>query len=68
METEKLLKDISHKLSALISISLEKDDKKLKDKVKFLNRCDLNNQEIAEIIGTSKNTVEVTVSKLKNKS
>lgn len=70
METEKLLMDISNKLSTLISLSLEKGDKKLttKDKVRFLNRFNLTSQQIADIIGTSKNTVDVTNSNLKAKN
>ncbi len=70
METEKLLADISNKLSVLISMSLERGNKQAtnKDKIKFLNRFSLTNKQIAEIIGTSKNSIEVTLSKLKNKS
>jgi CRP-like cAMP-binding protein len=64
----KFLQEISQKLNILISLELNKEKKKLSEKVKFLLDFDLTNQQIAEILGTSKGSVEVIKSRLRKKS
>jgi len=61
------LEIISKKLSILISLWLPKNDelKYTKDKVSFLKSFELENTEIAEILNTSKNTVDVILTNLK---
>ncbi len=68
-EQEILLDQISKKLSVLIALMLMKDVKNLTtaDGVKVLVRFGLSNQEIANILGTTKGTIEVVKSRA-NKS
>ena len=67
-ELTKFLREISQKLNILIALGLSKEKKKLSEKVKFLLDFGLTNQQIAEILGTSKGSVEVIKSRLKKKS
>jgi len=63
------LENISKKLSVLISLLLLKEDsyKTVKDKIEYLKKFNLSNMEIAEMLNTSKNTVEVNLTNLKKK-
>jgi DNA-binding NarL/FixJ family response regulator len=67
METNQLLEGISKKLGVLIALDLDARNNKatISQNVEMLNRFGLSAHEIANIIGTSKNTVEVTKSRLK---
>lgn len=69
MDNTEVLSTISKKLGALISLQMESTNSAstTKEKVAFLKRFDLSSVEIAEIIGTTKNTVDVTASNLKKK-
>lgn len=70
MTDVKLLQEISQKLSALIALSFMQDGKTLTtgDRIKLLTRFGLSNQDVADILGTTKGTVEVLKSrKLKGK-
>jgi len=67
-ELIKLFQEISQKLNILIALELNKKKKKVSEKVKFLLDFGLTNQQIAEILGTSKGSVEVIKSRLKKKS
>jgi len=62
-----LLKEISKKLNVLIlfEMSQEGGKRKLHEKVKFLLDLGFTNQQIAEILGTTKHSVEVIGSRLK---
>jgi DNA-binding NarL/FixJ family response regulator len=66
-ELTKFLREISQKLNILIALGLSKEKKKLSEKVKFLLDFGLTNQQIAEILGTSKGSIEVIKSRLKKK-
>jgi DNA-binding NarL/FixJ family response regulator len=66
-ELTKFLREISQKLNILVALELSKDKKKLSEKVKFLLDFGLTNQQIAEILGTSKGSIEVIKSRLKKK-
>ena len=65
----KELESISKKLSVLISLLISKNEehKTTKDKVGYLKKFNIENGEIAEILLTSKNTVEVNLTNLKKK-
>lgn len=65
-EQETLLEQISKKLSVLIALALTKDASSLTtaDNVKALVRFGLSNQEIADILGTTKGTIEVVKSRV----
>jgi DNA-directed RNA polymerase specialized sigma24 family protein len=69
MSDEKLLEQVSRKLSALIALAMvpEVQEKNTVGKVALLNRFGLSNQEMADILGTTKGTVEVLKSRLKPK-
>ena len=69
MKEQELLEQISKKLSALIAMSFVKDVEKMTaaDGVKLFTRFGLSNQDIADILGTSKPTVEVLKSRIKSK-
>lgn len=62
-----LLKEISKKLSVLILLGLNQENgkRKLHEKVKFLLDFGFTNRQIAEILGTTKHSVEVIGSRLK---
>lgn len=65
----KLIQEISQKINILIALKLEEKEKmKLQEKVKFLLNSGLTNQQMAEILGASKGTIEVIKSRLKKKS
>lgn len=59
------LRQVSNKLSALIALTLttEPEKKNAAEKVALLARFGLSNQEIADIVGTTKGTVEVLKSR-----
>ncbi len=67
-ELLKLLQEISQKINILIALKLkEKEKEKLSEKVKFLLDFGLTNQQIADILKTSKRSIEVIKSRLKKK-
>lgn len=59
---------ISKKLSALIALTLLKDAHSLNtaEGIKVLARFGLGSQEIADILGTTKGTVDVIKSRIKS--
>lgn len=65
MSDQEVLQQISGKLSALIAISLYNDSKKMSvaDGERLLRRFGLDNQSIADILGTTKRTIEVLKSR-----
>jgi len=67
---EQLLEQISKKLSALIALSFVENlaDKTTEDGIRILLRFGLNNQDIADILGVKKPTVEVLKSRIKKQS
>ena len=67
MENQKLLEQISKKLSVLLALNFSSDIKKktMLDNVQMLLRFDLSNQEISDILGTTRPTVEVIKSRIK---
>lgn len=69
MNTDELLESISNKLSAvlLVLLSPEIEKKGTAQKVELLARLKVTNQEIAEILGTTKGTVEVLKSRANKK-
>ncbi|MDD2753335.1 MAG: hypothetical protein PHT44_01890 [Candidatus Portnoybacteria bacterium] len=68
-KNQDLFEQVSKKLSALIALSFIEDVSKMTNEkgVEVLNRFGLSNQDIANIIGTTKKTVEVLKSRIKNK-
>jgi len=70
METTKLLETISKKLGVLIALELLTMNKKatIAENVALLDRFGLSPAEIAEILNTSTNTVNVTRTRLKKGS
>ncbi len=66
---DKLLEQISKKLSALLALSFTKEPEKMTAEggIRLLNRFSLSNQDMADILGTTKGTVEVLKSKNKSK-
>jgi len=69
MNSDKVGEQISRKLSALIALNLapEGAKKSSAEKVALLVRFGLPNQDIADILGTTKGTVEVLKSRASNK-
>ncbi len=69
MKDQELLEQISKKLSALLALSFIEESEKMtaEEGVKLLTRFGLNNQEMADILGTTKPTVEVMKSRIKSK-
>lgn len=69
MTSEEILETISSKLSALLLISLTADvqKKNTAQKVEMLAGLGLPNQEIANILGTTRGTVEVLKSRAKKR-
>ncbi len=65
MNDQEMLQQISSKLSALIAISLYNESKKMSvaDGERLLRRFGLDNQSIANILGTTKRTIEVLKSR-----
>jgi hypothetical protein len=69
MKTDQLLESISNKLSAvlLVLLSPEIGKKGTAQKVELLARLKITNQEMAEILGTTKGSVEVLKSRANKK-
>jgi len=69
MKTDQLLESISNKLSAvlLVLLSPEIEKKGTAQKVELLARLKITNQEMAEILGTTKGSVEVLKSRANKK-
>jgi hypothetical protein len=67
MNDDALLKVISQKLSLIAALQMRRLNEELSrvDQVALLDGFSLPNDEIAMIVGTSKNTVEVIKSRLK---
>jgi len=65
MASDNLVEQISRKLSALLALALVPDiaKKTSAEKVLLLARFGISNQEIADIVGTTKGTVEVLKSR-----
>jgi len=68
MDTNKLLESISKKLGVLIALNLISMNRKatVTENIEMLNRFSLTPTEIAEILNTSANTVNVTRSRIKS--
>ncbi len=68
METTKLLESISKKLGVLIALDLLSMNSKatVTENIEMLDRFGLTPVEIAEILNTSANTVNVTRSRIKS--
>lgn len=69
MESDKILESISRKMGVLIALNLVSMNNKatITENIEMLNRFGLTPTEIAEILNTSSNTVNVTKSRLKKK-
>ncbi len=69
MDTAKLLESISKKLGVLIALNLILVNNRatVTENIEMLDRFGLSPTEIAEILNTSTNTVNVTKSRIKNK-
>lgn len=67
MNQEELLQTISNKLSAVLMVLMSPniEKKNNSEKVELLSRLGLPNQDIANILGTTKGTVEVLKSRAK---
>jgi DNA-binding CsgD family transcriptional regulator len=65
MSDQNLQDQLSKKLSALMALALVPDvqKKNTAEKVELLMRFGISNQEIADIVGTTKGTVEVLKSR-----
>ncbi len=65
MKNSELLEQISNKLSVLIAVTLQDDSKKMSitDGERLLRRFGLDNQSVADILGTTKQSIEVTKSR-----
>lgn len=68
MENNKLLESISRRLGILIALQLKAQSQdSVTEGVKLLTRFGLEPSEIAEILGTTSNTVSVARSRMKQK-
>jgi DNA-binding NarL/FixJ family response regulator len=65
MEKE-LFESVSKKLSVLIALNLLSGDRTITQNIEMLARFGLTATEIAEILNTSPNTVNVTKSRIKS--
>lgn len=67
MNEQEILENLSKKLSALLALNFVKEPEKMtaEEGVKLLTRFGLSNQEMADILGTTKPTVEVMKSRIK---
>lgn len=66
---EEILKEISRRLGALIALQMAQSEKfSITEGIQMLSRFGMGNSEIAEILNTSSNTVNVTKSRLKKKA
>ncbi|MGC1107044.1 MAG: hypothetical protein WA876_10935 [Candidatus Acidiferrales bacterium] len=62
---EDVLSELSNKLNILIAVALSPDirDKSGSEKIEFLTRFGISNQNVADVLGTTKGTVEVLKSR-----
>lgn len=69
MDNKELLESISKRLGVLIALKIEEmsDSKAIAARVEMLTRFGLPSADIAEILNTSVNTVNVTRTRLKKK-
>lgn len=69
MDNKELLQSISKRLGVLIALKIEEmsDSKAIAARVEMLTRFGLPSADIAEILNTSVNTVNVTRTRLKKK-
>ncbi len=69
MDNKELLESISKRLGVLIALKIEEmsDSKVIAARVEMLTRFGLPSADIAEILNTSVNTVNVTRTRLKKK-
>lgn len=67
MKEQEILENLSRKISALLALNFVKEPEKMtaEEGVKLLTRFGLSNQEMADILGTTKPTVEVMKSRIK---
>ena len=70
MTNDKVVEQISRKLDVLIALAMVTDvpKKTSAEKVGLLMRFGISNQEIADIVGTTKGTVEVLKSRAGKRS
>lgn len=68
-KNQEVLEQISKKLSALIALSFMEDIKVITNekRVEILDRFALANQDMADILQTTKPTIEVLKSRIKSK-
>ena len=69
MNNEEMLKEISRRLGVLIALQMknQSEDFSTTDGVNMLSRFGMGNSEIAEILNTSANTVNVMKNRIKKK-
>jgi len=69
MSNEEMLKEISRRLGVLIALQMknQSEDFSTTDGVNMLSRFGMGNSEIAEILNTSSNTVNVMKNRIKKK-
>lgn len=69
MNNEETLKEISRRLGVLIALQMENQSENFSttDGVNMLSRFGMGNSEIAEILNTSANTVNVMKNRIKKK-
>ncbi len=68
MTDQDLLRQISKKLSILISLELQRDGTgSVQDRVALLSRFGLTTADVAEMLGTTPGTVAVAKNRVKNK-
>lgn len=69
MENKELLKEISRRLGVLIALQIktQSEDFSTTEGVQMLSRFGMENTEIAEILNTSSNVVNVIKNRIKNK-
>jgi len=68
-EAKELLKSIDNRLKWLLQLRVEEqfeDGATNKEKVKSLYQMGFNNQEMAEVVGTSASSIRGTVSQLRD--
>jgi DNA-binding NarL/FixJ family response regulator len=53
-------------IKLLLAVGATKDLQNKGEKIRFLARCGVGNRTIADIVGTTPNTVQVTISKGKS--
>ena len=66
MDNKELLESISKRLGVLIALKINEksDNPSISEGVELLSRFDLSNSEIADILGTTAGTVNVTKNRL----